>query len=152
MTLSPIHWVPVQDKRSKILCVKLGAMTITPSDPLHQEYLTMNLGNSSDWRQLQLLLVSLWKRCRGISWATGAYWGKGRGPWSLTHSLTHSPSRSLTISVQKMQKQEQKHANSCFRHWNIQDERSGGLWDLSLRYILIFFLKVIVIYGLSTRW
>ena len=32
MTLSPIHWVPaVQDKGSKILCGKLGAMTITPS-------------------------------------------------------------------------------------------------------------------------
>ena len=26
MTLSPIHWVPVQNKGSKILCVKLGAM------------------------------------------------------------------------------------------------------------------------------
>ena len=59
MTLSPIHWVPVQDKGSKILCVKLGAMTITPSDPLHQEYLTINLGNTSDWWQLQLLLVRL---------------------------------------------------------------------------------------------
>ena len=48
MTLSPIHWVPVQYKGSKILCVKLGAMKITPSDPLHQEYLTINLGNTSD--------------------------------------------------------------------------------------------------------
>ena len=48
MTLSPIHWVPVQDKGSKILCVKLGAMKITPSDPLHQEYLTINLGSTSD--------------------------------------------------------------------------------------------------------
>ena len=28
-----IHWVPVQDKGSKILCVKLGAMKVTPSDP-----------------------------------------------------------------------------------------------------------------------
>ena len=36
MTLSPIYWVPVQDKGSKILCVKLGAMKFTPSDPLHQ--------------------------------------------------------------------------------------------------------------------
>ena len=48
MTLSPIHWVPVQDKESKILCVKLGARKITPNDPLHQEYLTINLGNTSD--------------------------------------------------------------------------------------------------------
>ena len=47
-TLSPIHWVSVQDKGSKILCVKLGAMKITPSGPLHQEYLTINLGNTSD--------------------------------------------------------------------------------------------------------
>ena len=48
MTLSPIHWVPVQDKGSKILCVNLGAMKVTPSDPLHQEYLTINLGSTSD--------------------------------------------------------------------------------------------------------
>ena len=48
MTLSPINWVPVQDKGSKILCVKLGAMKVTPSDPLHQEYLTINLGSTSD--------------------------------------------------------------------------------------------------------
>ena len=48
MTLSPIHWVPVQDKGPKMLCVKLGAMKVTPSDPLHQEYLTINLGSTSD--------------------------------------------------------------------------------------------------------
>ena len=48
MTLSLIHWVPVQDKGSKILCVKLGAKKVTPSDPLHQEYLTTNLGSTSD--------------------------------------------------------------------------------------------------------
>ena len=48
MTLSPIRWVPVQDKGSKILCVKLGAMKVTPSDPLNQEYLTINLGSTSD--------------------------------------------------------------------------------------------------------
>ena len=48
MTLPPIQWVPVQDKGSKILCVKLGAMKVTPSDPLHQEYLTINLGSTSD--------------------------------------------------------------------------------------------------------
>ena len=35
MTLSPIHWVPVQDKGSKIYCGKLGAMKVTPSDPLY---------------------------------------------------------------------------------------------------------------------
>ena len=48
MNLSSIHWVPVQDKGSKILCVKLGAMIVTPSDPLHQEYLTINLWSTSD--------------------------------------------------------------------------------------------------------
>ena len=39
ITLSTIHWVPVQDKGSKMLCGKIGAMKITPSDCLHQEYL-----------------------------------------------------------------------------------------------------------------
>ena len=48
MTLSPIQWVPVQDKGSKIPCVKFWAMKIIPSDCLHQEYLTINLGNTSD--------------------------------------------------------------------------------------------------------
>ena len=48
MTLSPIHWVPVQDKGSKILCVKLGAIKVISSDPLHQDYLTINLGSTSD--------------------------------------------------------------------------------------------------------
>ena len=48
-TLSTIHWVPVQDKGSKILCGKLGAKKITPSDCLHQEYLTINLGSANDW-------------------------------------------------------------------------------------------------------
>ena len=32
MALSTINWVPVQDKGSKTLCGKLGAMEITPSD------------------------------------------------------------------------------------------------------------------------
>jgi hypothetical protein len=44
----PIHWVLVQDKGSKILCGELGAVKITPSDCLHQEYLTINLGSTSD--------------------------------------------------------------------------------------------------------
>ena len=48
MTLSQIHWVPVQDKGSKIPCVMIGAMKIIQSDRLHHEYLTNNLGNTSD--------------------------------------------------------------------------------------------------------
>ena len=56
MTLSTIYWVPVQDKGSKILCGKLGAMKITPSDCLHQEYLTINLGSTSNCRKLKLPL------------------------------------------------------------------------------------------------
>ena len=76
MTLSTIHWVPVQDKGSKILCVKLGAMKVTPSDPLHQEYLTINLGSTSDWRQLKLPLVRLFGRWRGRCWPGGAAWGR----------------------------------------------------------------------------
>ena len=39
VTLSTSHWVSVQDKGSKILCGKLGALKITPNDCLHQEYL-----------------------------------------------------------------------------------------------------------------
>ena len=60
MTLSPIHWVPVQDKGSKILCVKLGAMKVTPSDPLHQEYLTINFGSDSEalWETEGQMLAS----------------------------------------------------------------------------------------------
>ena len=46
--LSPIKRVPVQDQGSKVPCVKFGAMKIIPSDCLHQEYLTIDLGNNSD--------------------------------------------------------------------------------------------------------
>ena len=42
------EWDPMQDKGSKIMCVNLGAMKVTPSDPLHREYLTINLGSTSD--------------------------------------------------------------------------------------------------------
>ena len=119
MTLSPIHWVPVQDKWSKILCVKLGALKITPSDPLHQEYLTINLGNFSDWRQMQLQLVRLCERWRDRSWATGADWGRGRDPCALTHSLTHSPSE-VGLSIEFF-------AATAGRECSIQDARGGGL-------------------------
>ena len=47
-TLSTVQRVPVQDQGSKIPCVKFGAMKIIPSDRLHQEYLAIDLGNSSD--------------------------------------------------------------------------------------------------------
>ena len=76
MTLSPIHWVPVQDKGPKILCVKLGAMKVTPSDPLHQEYLTINFGSTNDWQQLKLPLVKLFGRWRGRCWPGEAAWGR----------------------------------------------------------------------------
>ena len=76
MTLSTIHWIPVQDKGSKILCAKLGAMKVTPSDPLHQEYLTINLWSTSDGQQLQLPLVRLFWRWRGRCWPGGAARGK----------------------------------------------------------------------------
>ena len=76
MTLSPIHWVPVQDKGSKILCVKLRAMKVTSSDPLHQEYLTINLGSTSDWGQLKLPLVRLCGRSRGRCWPGETAWGR----------------------------------------------------------------------------
>ena len=44
MTLSPIHWVPVQDKGSKIQGVEFGPMKTIPSDRLNQEYLTQQEG------------------------------------------------------------------------------------------------------------
>ena len=47
-TLSPVQRVPVQDQGSKILCVKFGAIKIILSDRLHQEYLTISLGSTSD--------------------------------------------------------------------------------------------------------
>ena len=100
MTLTLIHWVPVQDIGSKILCEKLGTVKITPSDCLHQEYLTINLGSTSDWWQLQLPLVRLCWRWGGRCWATGAAWGGGRGPGSLNHSLSLSlPIHVSDISV-----------------------------------------------------
>ena len=76
MTLYLSHWVPVKDKGSKIPCLKFWAMKISQSDHLHQEYLTIDLGNTSDWIQLQLLLVRHCERWRGRSWATWAYWGR----------------------------------------------------------------------------
>ena len=39
---------PVQDKGSKIPCVTFGATKIIPSDRLHQEYMNINLGSTSD--------------------------------------------------------------------------------------------------------
>ena len=72
MTLSTIHWVPVQDKGSKLLCLKLGALKITPNDCLHQEYLTINLGSTSDCQKLKLPLGRLFWRWRGRCWPAGA--------------------------------------------------------------------------------
>ena len=76
MTLSTSHWVSVHDKGSKILCGKFGALKITPNDCLHQEYLTINLGSTSDWRQLKLPLVRLFGRWRGRCWPAGAAFGR----------------------------------------------------------------------------
>ena len=98
-TLFRIQRVPMQDKGSKIRCVKFGAMKIIPSDRLHQEYLTNNIGNSSDWQQLQLPLVRLCERWRGTSWATGADWKRARDHNSLTHSLSHSLSHSFSTDT-----------------------------------------------------
>ena len=46
MTFSPIHWVQVNDKGSKILCAKFGAMKIIPSDHLHRYWLLLVTDNS----------------------------------------------------------------------------------------------------------
>ena len=96
MTLSTIHWVPVQGKLSKVLCRKLGAMKITPSDFLHQEYLTINFGSTSDWRQLNLPLVRLFWRRRGRCWPAGAAWGSQDSPPLLLLSLL-TPFDSQTV-------------------------------------------------------
>ena len=106
MTLSPFYWVPVQHKGSKRLYVKFGAMKVVPSDRLHQEYLTINLGITSDWQQLQLLLVKLCERLRDRILATGSDWRRGRDPGSVTHSLSYSLSHSFTLYLEKMQEQE----------------------------------------------
>ena len=74
MTLSLIHRAPVQDKGSKMLCVQWTAMKIIPSDRLHQEYLTINLGITRDWQKLQLMLVRLCERWRDRIWETVADW------------------------------------------------------------------------------
>jgi hypothetical protein len=130
MTLSPIHWVPVQDKGSKIPCVKFGAMNIIQSDCLHQEYLTMDLGNTSDWRQLQLLLVGLCERWRGRSWATWAYWGRGTDPGSVTQSLRLPIHVSDTAANSQDGSSLEFVAAATARECNIQDARGGGLWQL----------------------
>ena len=58
------------------MCGKLGAMKITPNDCLHQEYLTINLGSTSNRRQLKLPLVRFFWRWRGRCWPAGAAWGR----------------------------------------------------------------------------
>ena len=45
-------------------------------DPLHQEYLTINLGSTSHWQQLKLPLVRLFGRWRGRCWPGGTAWGR----------------------------------------------------------------------------
>ena len=92
MTLSPINWVPVQDKRSKILCGKLWALKITQSDCLHQEYPTINLGSTSDWWQLQL---HLWGSVRD----GGEDVGQQEQPGGEAGTLAHLLSPSLPIHV-----------------------------------------------------
>ena len=85
MTLSTIHWVPVQDKGSTILCVKWEAMKIIPSDRLHQEYLTIIFG---------VLVIAA---------------GSSEALWEMegqTHSMNHSLSHSLTLFLQRMHEQE----------------------------------------------
>ena len=134
MTLSPIHWVPVQDKGSKIPFVKFGAMKIIQSDPLHQEYLTIDLGNTSDC-----------ERWRGRSWATGADWGRDRDPGSLSESLTESLTHSFSTEnagagavhcqfmFQTLHETSQDGSSLAFfaaaAGWecNIQDARGRGL-------------------------
>ena len=91
MTLSPIHWVPVQDKWLKILCVKLGAMKVTQSDPLHQENLTINLGSTK---------------------ADKAEVSTSEALWEMDGQML---ARRSSLG-QRMQEEEQCAATSLFRH------------------------------------
>ena len=168
MTLSLIHWVTVQDKGSKIPCEKFGAMKIIQSDWLHQEYLTIDLGNTTDWRQLQLLLVRLCEKGAeaGQHEQTG---GETRTlAQSLTHSVTywvtHPPfffrkcwnkSNRLPIHVSGTAANSQDGSSLEFvaatadRECNIQDAMDGGLcpsWDRVVLRIptqsLAFYLNI----------
>ena len=95
-------------------------MKITRCDPLHHEYLTINLGNFNDWEQVQLPLVRLCEILRGRSWTTGADCGRSRDPGAFSHSLSHSPSQD-GLSLEFV-------TATVGRKCNIQDVRGGGLW------------------------
>ena len=87
MTLSPIHLVPVQDKGLKVLSGKLGAVKITPSDRLHQEYLTINLGSTDD-----SCSGHLWGSVRDGRADAGQQEQPGGEAGTLANLLTHSVS------------------------------------------------------------
>ena len=124
MTLSPIHWVPVQDKWSKILCVKLGAMKITPRDCLHQEYLTINLRSTSDCWKLKLPLVRLFQRWRGRGWPAGAAWGRERRKRSCVLPLNLSDTAATSQDGSSLD----FIAAIAGRQGYIQDSSGRGLW------------------------
>ena len=125
MTLSTIHWVPVQYKGSKILCRKLGAMKINPSDCLHQEYLTNNLGSTSDCQKLKLPLVRLFWIWRGRCWPGEAAWGREcrRRTSVLPPNLSDNAATSQDGS--SLEFKTAIAGRQCY----IQDASCRGLWE-----------------------
>ena len=124
MTLSKIHWDTVLDKRPKILFGKSWAMQITQSDCLHQEYLTINLGSTSDCQKLPL--VRLFQRWRGSCWPEEAAWGRECRRRSNVLQLNLSDTAATSedgLSLEFI-------AAIAGRQYYIQDASGRGLcWD-----------------------
>ena len=139
MTLSTIYWVWVQDKGSKILCGKLGAMKITSSDCLHQEYLTINLGSTSDCQKLKLPLVRIFWRCMDRCWPAGAAWGRECRRRSSVLPLN----RSDTAATRQDGSSLEFIAAIASRQCNIQDASGRGLWQVQLYAMLRLRLFVV---------
>ena len=110
------------------VCVKLGAMKFTPSDPLHQEYLTITIGRTGDWRQPKMPLVRLFGRWRGRCWPAGAAWGRECRrrisvlPLNLSDTAVTSQDGSSLEFI----------APIAGRQCYIQDASGRGLWSPSL--------------------
>ena len=89
MTLSPIHWIPVQDKESKILCGKLGAV----------KSLEVTVSIKNTWPSILGVLVTddscsfhLWGSVRDGGANVGQQEQPGGEAGILAHLLTHSVS------------------------------------------------------------
>ena len=98
-------------------------MKISPSDCLHQKYLTINLGSTSDWRQLKLPLVRLFWRWRGRCLSRGAVWGRECRKRSSVLPLNLSD----TVATSQDGSSLEFIAAIAGRHCYIQDASGWGL-------------------------